>query len=121
MKKLFISLCVLAAVSFTACGGAAKTEAVAETATETLVVETPAEKTVAQLYGELLVKNAELAKKVAAGDTTATTEILAAQEELAKFLEDKKEAMANFTAEELAEIAKIQETIVSEVAPVVEK
>lgn len=121
MKKLIISLCVLAAVSFTACGGSAKTET---PATDAPVVENPApeveapvEKTVAQLYAELLTKSAELTEKVKAGDVTVAAEAAKLQEEMTKFLEDNKEAIANFTEEEKAEIAKVQEAVVAKVAP----
>lgn len=47
MKKLFLSLLVVAAVSFTACGGAAKTETTETPATETTEVAAPAVETVA--------------------------------------------------------------------------
>lgn len=121
MKKLIISLCVLAAVSFTACGGSAKTET---PVTDAPVVENPApeveapvEKTVAQLYAELLTKSAELTEKVKAGDVTVAAEAAKLQEEMTKFLEDNKEAIANFTEEEKAEIAKVQEAVVAKVAP----
>lgn len=122
MKKLFLSLCVIAAVSFTACGGSAKTESTETATTETTeTVAAPAEvasteNSVFDQYVAFVKKNAELAKQVKAGDMTAATESVKYAEEFAKFMEDNKDAIANFSEAQTAELAKIGEEIAADLA-----
>lgn len=115
MKKLFISLCVLAAVSFTACGGAQKAETATETVTETVVASADSLSLVQQ-YEVLVTKSVEIAKKVQAGDAAAATEFATIQEEVTSFMENNKEALENLTEEEQAEFVKVQEKVAASVA-----
>ncbi len=119
MKKLFLSLCVIAAVSFTACGGSAKTESTETVATETVAApaeEASTENSAFDQYVAFVKKNAELAKQVKAGDMTAATESVKYAEEFAKFMEDNKDAIENFSEAQLAELAKIGEEIAADLA-----
>lgn len=120
MKKLFLSLLVVAAVSFTACGGAAKTESAAETtATETTTettTEVSSSNSVLADYKALLNKSFEISRKAMSGDVSSATEAVKLQEELTKFIEENKEAIASFTEAEVAEITKMSEDFAAEFA-----